>query len=120
MSEPLKPKFAYTPWRVEKSPGEILVVDSRDLIVVAFSADPEDLENISLVQLEVRAYGFAALPEIREKAASFLEALVDPVKSLDEGILLACAGHLAIAMRAAEVPPPAVKKEPKNERKPLG
>lgn len=100
----MKPRFANSPWRVEVSPGELVVVDSRDMVVCSFPTDLEELENISLDQVKKRAYGIAALPAIFEKASSFYADLCDPVKQLDEALLMAGAEEMNTALLSAEVP----------------
>lgn len=118
----MKPRYAYSPFRVEASPGELLVVDDRDLVVAGFSTDPDDLENISRREVENRVYGFAAMPEIYDKARAFLDAMADPNLQTNEDFLLKCADELEAALAKADVPPPPEPKEEKkaNGRKPLG
>lgn len=93
-------RFKDTPWRVEESPGELLVVSSRNIIVASISTE----DSPSLEADRRHAYAIAALPMVIEKSRAFLGALADPVKQLDEDELLRCANELEAALVAADVP----------------
>ncbi len=106
----MKPKFLNTPWRVERSAGELLVIDSKNMIVVGLPiSDLEDLPG-TVEDEENKAYAIAALPELYLKATDFLAALADPVNCLDEEILLRCTHALEAAIRHADIPLVEVKK----------
>jgi len=130
MTEQRKPRFHHAPWKVEEGPGEIFVVDARGNIVTVFSTDPEDLRALSLKEVRNRAYAFAVIPAICEKAQAFLEALSDPVKQLDEGALLACSEELELALlkshppvkieepvEVQDAPPPLLERESLRSRR---
>lgn len=93
--------FINTPYRVEESPGEILIVDKKNLIVAALSL--EDMPG-KIEDEKEKAYLFAAAPVIFEKAQLLIFAFDDPNLCLDEDELLRRLQALGDALKLAEIP----------------
>ena len=94
-------KFLNTPWRVEREASAFVIVDAKNMIVAHL--DCSEIEELpgTKEDEEKKAYGIAAMPEICAAASDFLAAMGDPVKQLDEDLLLACANSLEIALMKA-------------------
>lgn len=109
-------KFLNAPWKVERSGGELLVVDSKNMIVCGFPTDAEERPG-TLENEEHKAFAMAAIPQLVAKSRAFLDALADPVLQLDEDALLKCANELEAALADTEikapepVPPPPERKK---------
>lgn len=98
-------KFLNLPWRVERSGGELLVVDGKNMIVCGFPTDAEERPG-ELEDEEAKAFAVAAAPEVFVKARAFLDALADPNTCFDEDALLKCANELEGALLEAEIKAP--------------
>lgn len=112
--------YLNTPWKVEESPGEILVVDKKNLIVAAL-----DLESApgKIEDEKAKAYLFAAAPVIHEKAQLLIFALADENLCQNEDELLRRVNSLEAALKLAEIPdfipaPPETIKKPVVAEKP--
>lgn len=105
-------KFLNAPWKVERSPGELLVLDSRNNVIAALQTDPEDRPG-TLEEEEAKAFAIAALPEIYIRGSAFLAAINDPILSQDEEALLKYASELEAALNAAEIIPPSTERPKK-------
>lgn len=99
----MKP-FLNTPWRVERSPGEILVVDSKNIIVAAFDiSEPDDLPG-EIADEEAKAHLLAGAPALFTSLTAFLGTMADPEKCQDETLVMKQLDELHANANACTVP----------------
>ena len=110
--------FVNTPWKVERTPGCVDVVDSQGYALVSIDLTEGDFLSGTVEQELEKAYLLAAAPEIHSAATDFMECLADTERASNEDLVMKLCDRLHAALQLAAVkdaPPP----EPPSEKPPV-